>query len=211
MASILVVDDSSFIVDIFVTMLKRVEYTVESADSGPAALEKLETFHPDIIMLDIMMEPMDGWETLLAIKQNPELKDIPVMMLTAKQITPYEAEAYGIYIEDYILKPVTHTDLYNAIETILTRIKNTTEDIKRGRINGYPEMMIQEYERLAHQVNVSKKLIKLLENSYQYEDMPDQISSDIKALIANMTRNLTFQNKRLEELRVTFATPNTEQ
>ena len=209
MANILVVDDSPFIVDIFVTMLKRAGYTAESADGGPAALEKLKTFRPDLIMLDIIMEPMDGWETLLAIKQDPTFKDIPVMMLTAKQITPQEAEVYGIYIEDYILKPVTHNDLCAAIDTILTRIKNTKEDVELGRKNGYPEPMIQEYKRLVHQVSVSRRLIKLLESAYQYDDMPNQVSGDIKTLINNMSRNLTFQNARLIDLRETFARPNT--
>lgn len=209
MANILVIDDSPFIVDIFVTMLKRAGYTTESADGGPAALEKLETFRPDLILLDIIMEPMDGWETLLAIKQNSDFRDIPVMMLTAKQITPQEAEAYSIYIEDYVLKPVTQNDLCAAIDAILTRIKNTTEDIELGRKNGYPEPMIQEYTRLVHQVTVSKRLIKLLESAYEYDDMPNQVVSDIQKLTNNMSRNLTFQNARLIDLRETFAKPNT--
>jgi len=210
MTNILVVDDSPFIVDVLVMMLKKAGYTVESADGGPTALEKLKTFRPELIMLDIIMEPMDGWETLLAIKQDPDLKDIPVMMLTAKQITPYEAEAYTIYIEDYILKPVTQQDLYTAIESILTRLKNTTDDMELGRKNGYSELLIQEYARLAHLVTISKRLIKLLESAYQYEDMPNVISGDIKTLTDRMSQNLTFQNARVKELRELFAKPNTE-
>jgi len=209
MANILVVDDSPFIVDIFVTMLKRAGYTAESADGGPAALEKLKLFRPDLIMLDIIMEPMDGWETLVAIKQDLDFKDIPVMMLTAKQITPQEAEAYGIYIEDYILKPITQNDLCAAIDTILTRMRDTKEDIELGLKNGYPEPMIKEYARLVHQVTVSRRLIKLLENAYEFDDMPNQVSGDIKTLVNNMSRNLTFQNARLIDLRQTFAKPNT--
>ena len=210
MTNILVVDDSPFIVDIFTTMLKQEGYIVESADGGPSALEKLKVFRPELIMLDIIMEPMDGWETLLAIKQDPELKEIPVMMLTAKQITPYEAEAYGIYIEDYILKPVTHNGLYTAIENILTRLKNTAADIELGRKNGYQEATIQEYARLAHHVTISKRLIKLLESAYQYDDMPNNVSGDVNSFITSMSQNMTFQNERLIELRELFSKQNTE-
>ncbi len=104
MYTILVVDDSPFIVDVFVTMLERGGYRTVAAYGGEECLEILKTVTPDLILLDIMMEPVDGWETLEKIKENPQTKDIPVLMLTAKQLTPGEAQEYGIYIEDYVFK-----------------------------------------------------------------------------------------------------------
>ena len=92
MYTILVVDDSPFIVDVFVTMLERGGYRTVAAYGGEECLEILKTVTPDLILLDIMMEPMDGWETLEKIKENPTTKEIPVLMLTAKQLTPVEAE-----------------------------------------------------------------------------------------------------------------------
>ena len=92
-----------------------------AAYGGEECLGILKTVTPDLILLDIMMEPMDGWETLEKIKENPVTKDIPVLMLTAKQLTPTEAEEYGIFIEDYVLKPITHRELYDAIEHVLGR------------------------------------------------------------------------------------------
>ncbi len=89
MYTILVVDDSPFIVDVFVTMLERGGYRTVAAHGGEECLEILKTVTPDLILLDIMMEPMDGWETLEKIKENPATKDIPVLMLTAKQPDPY--------------------------------------------------------------------------------------------------------------------------
>ena len=100
--TILVVDDSPFIVDVFVTMLERGGYRSVAAYGGEECLDILKTVTPDLILLDIMMEPMDGWETLEKIKENPSTKEIPVLMLTAKQLTPTEAEEYGIFIEDYV-------------------------------------------------------------------------------------------------------------
>ncbi len=114
MYTIMVVDDSPFIVDVFVTMLERGGYRTVAAYGGEECLEILKTVMPDLILLDIMMEPMDGWETLERIKENPSTKEIPVLMLTAKQLTPAEAQEYGIYIEDYVLKPITHRGLYDV-------------------------------------------------------------------------------------------------
>ncbi|MCC7567752.1 MAG: response regulator, partial [Methanoregulaceae archaeon] len=95
MYTVMVVDDSPFIVDIFMTMLERGGYRSVAAYSGEECLEILDTVRPDLILLDIMMEPMDGWETLMHIKNRHNLRDIPVMMLTAKQLTPSEAQEYG--------------------------------------------------------------------------------------------------------------------
>ena len=93
MYTVLIVDDNPSIVDIFVNMLEQGGYRVLSAKSGEGALEILKTSRPDVILLDIMMEPMDGWQTLEQIKAGPlSISSIPVMMLTAKPLSPDEAE-----------------------------------------------------------------------------------------------------------------------
>jgi len=91
MNTILVVDDSPFIVDVFINMLERGGYRSIAAYSGQECLDILKDVRPDLILLDIMMEPMDGWETLEHVKNNSETKEIPVLMLTAKQLTSEEA------------------------------------------------------------------------------------------------------------------------
>ncbi|HQN92020.1 MAG TPA: response regulator, partial [Methanoculleus sp.] len=87
MYTILIVDDSPMIVDVFATMLQRGGYKPITSLSGEECLEVLKTTPPDLILLDIMMEPMDGWETLEKIKANPATRNIPVLMLTAKPLT----------------------------------------------------------------------------------------------------------------------------
>ena len=74
MFTILVVDDSPFIVDVFVTMLERGGYRTVAAYGGEECLEILKTVTPDLILLDIMMEPMDGWETLRRSRKIPRPK-----------------------------------------------------------------------------------------------------------------------------------------
>lgn len=205
MATIMVIDDSPFIVDIFVTMLERGGYTVYSANSGPEGIELLKSVTPDLILLDIMMEPMDGWETLVAVKQNFTTKDIPVMMLTAKQLTPQEAQEYGMYIEDYILKPVTHSELYSAIEGVINRRQQIQTDMTQAKEGGFEDVLINEYGRLVKSVEITKRLLKLLSATYDLSDPSMKLSDDINVAIRSMETNLKFQEMRVSQIREQFS------
>jgi CheY-like chemotaxis protein len=205
MATIMVIDNSPFIVDIFVTMLERGGYTVYSANSGPEGIELLKSVTPDLILLDIMMEPMDGWETLVAVKQNFATKDIPVMMLTAKQLTPQEAQEYGMYIEDYILKPVTHSELYAAIEGVISRRQQIEDDMIRAKEGGFEDALINEYGRLVKSVEITKRLLKLLSATYDLSDPSMKLSDDINIAIRSMEMNLKFQDMRVLQIREEFS------
>ncbi len=204
MFTVMVIDDSPFIVDIFVTMLQRGGYQTVAAYGGQEALETLSTVKPDLILLDIMMEPMDGWETLVNLKNSPELKDIPVMMLTAKQLTPSEAQEYGIYIEDYIMKPITHKELYEAIEGQLNRRRMIEIDIQLAREAGVGAEIIDEYRRLRKSIDINKRLLKLLESTYKMSDEKVKMGDEAGLAIRSMDMNVRFQEDRLEQVRKEF-------
>jgi len=201
MYTILVVDDSPFIVDVFVTMLERGGYRTVAAYGGEECIEILKTVTPDLILLDIMMEPVDGWETLERIKENPKTKDIPVLMLTAKQLTPTEAQEYGIYIEDYVLKPITHRELYDAIEHVLKRQQSIKSDIDLAKQSGFDAEIISEYARLSKSIDVNKRLMKILETTYNFDDAKVRVSEEISNAIKGMEMNIKFQEDRLREIR----------
>jgi len=201
MYTIMVVDDSPFIVDVFVTMLERGGYRTVAAYGGEECLEILKTVSPDLILLDIMMEPMDGWETLERIKENPQTKDIPVLMLTAKQLTPAEAQEYGIYIEDYVLKPITHRELYDAIEHVLNRRQAIKSDVDVARQSGFDSQMISEYARLSKSIDVNRRLLKVLETTYNINDTKLRVSDEITRAIKSMETNIKFQEGRLQQIR----------
>jgi two-component system OmpR family response regulator len=199
MYTVLVVDDSPFIVDVFVTMLERGRYQSIAAYGGEEALEILKTVTPDLILLDIMMEPMDGWETLENIKINPKTRDIPVLMLTAKQLTPDEAEGYGSYIEDYILKPITHRELYEAIERVLKRREIIKDDIERAKEVGLDQRLVDEYARLAKGVDVNNRLLRILETTYNIND--SKASEKVSLAIRNMENSIKYQQERLAQIK----------
>ncbi|MFA6226715.1 MAG: response regulator [Methanoregula sp.] len=104
--TILIVDDSSFIVDGLVAILKKC-YRPIAVYGGQQCLDILRNVKPSIIILDIMMEPIDGWETLSRIKENPDTRYIPILMFSAKKISAKEAEEHRISIDDFITKPIT--------------------------------------------------------------------------------------------------------
>ena len=201
MYTILVVDDSPFIVDVFVTMLERGGYRTVAAYGGEECLEILKTVTPDLILLDIMMEPMDGWDTLEHIKENPSTKETPVLMLTAKQLTPAEAQEYGIYIEDYVLKPITHRELYDAIEHVLNRRQAIKSDVDIAYQSGFDDQTISEYARLSKSIDVNKRLLKILETTYNINDVKMRVSDEISRAIKSMETNIKFQESRLQQIK----------
>lgn len=204
MYDILVVDDSPMIVDVFVAMLERGGYRPTAAYSGPECLEILKDMKPDLILLDIMMEPMDGWETLENIKSNNDTKDIPVMMLTAKQLTPEEAQEYGAYIEDYVMKPTTHRQLYEAIEYILKRRDEISQKIEEAKEAGIEDKIIEEYERLSKSVDVSRRLLKILESTYNISNDELKVGENIAQAIRSMEMSINLQEERLKQIKKSF-------
>lgn len=205
MYTILIVDDSPMIVDVFVTMLERGGYQPITAFSGMECLEILKTTTPDLVLLDIMMEPMDGWETLEKIKADPATREIPVLMLTAKPLTPEEANTYGAYIEDYILKPTTHHQLDEAIEHVLARQHSIAADIARAREAGVDQRIIDEYERLSKSVDINKRLLKILETTYSIKDVQAGMGENITRAIKSMAMSIKLQEERLNQVRDQFA------
>jgi len=122
---IMVVDDEQEIRESLHKTLTKDGYEVVLAESGPDCMEKLETNHPHLILLDIFMHPWDGWKTLEMIKKNSETQDIPVSMLTVVPLTiedfedrPIERSKF-IYIENYLVKPINRDELLRAVRDII--------------------------------------------------------------------------------------------
>ena len=116
MTTILIVDDDPEIQRIFTTFLNIMGYSTLSAAGGEECLTLLKKHHPDLILLDILMEPMDGWQTLTMIKTHPEMVDVPVLVVTGKKIDTDELKKHHDKFKLYLMKPVTARQLKDAIE-----------------------------------------------------------------------------------------------
>lgn len=125
MAKILIIDDDADIVESMRVVLESKNYDVVSASSGQEGLDKAKQENPDLIILDVMMPNMDGFEMSRAIKGDPEHKNIPILMLTAikeKSGLDFKKEAGDttwLPVDDYCEKPLDSQELIAKIEKLL--------------------------------------------------------------------------------------------
>jgi two-component system alkaline phosphatase synthesis response regulator PhoP len=116
---ILVVDDEIYIVHILDFSLGMEGYEVLTALDGEQALEKARAEHPDLIVLDIMMPKLDGYETCKLLKADTNTKDIPVILLSAKGRNVDQKIGFEVGADDYITKPFSPRKLVERINAIL--------------------------------------------------------------------------------------------
>ena len=116
---ILLIDDEASILAIARVGLKRMGWLVLTAASGQEGIAKAETEQPDAIVLDVMMPEMDGMTTFKQIQNNPLVKNIPVIFLTAKVQKADRRRFYASGIQGYITKPFDPTTLASQISGFL--------------------------------------------------------------------------------------------
>lgn len=119
---ILLVDDERDLVFYTKLVLEEKGYEVTEAYDGQQALDILEDFHPDLILLDVTMPRLTGWEVLKQIQEDPETADIPVLMLTARSEDADKARGWELGVTWYQTKPFELDELAMVIERILASV-----------------------------------------------------------------------------------------
>jgi DNA-binding response OmpR family regulator len=119
---ILVVDDEDDILHFLELVLREKGYEVTTASGGHEALTKAQLERPNLILLDIMMPQMDGWEVLKLLRVDEETADIPVAMLSARTEAKDRVQGLQEGAIDYICKPFALQDLLMKIETIFDQV-----------------------------------------------------------------------------------------
>jgi DNA-binding response OmpR family regulator len=132
---VLIVDDDELICDLVSETLNFEGYEVEAAYSGEQALHSLEHDHPDLILLDIMMSGIDGFEVCRRVLDNDSTREIPIIFLTAKGQFEDELRGYEEGAFDYITKPFHPLSLAPTIrETLEAENQRDLEEKCRRRI-----------------------------------------------------------------------------
>ncbi len=124
--SILVVDDDPDSLDIVRTFLESRGYDVATATDGKAGLARLEEVRPALVLLDVMMPGMDGWEVARVIKNHPDFTDTRVVMLTARSGFSDKQEGLRAGADDYIVKPIRLDELATRVEKNLEARTSST-------------------------------------------------------------------------------------
>jgi CheY-like chemotaxis protein len=118
MKRILVVEDQELNMDLLVQLLEE-EYEVLTATDGAAGLALAEREQPDLILMDLSLPVMDGWEATRRIKANDDLRHIPVIALTAHAMVGDATRALACGCDDYLTKPLDEDLLFQRLESYL--------------------------------------------------------------------------------------------
>jgi len=127
-ATILIVDDIESNTHLFSRLLTRDGYRVISAPNGEEALTAVENCQPDLVLMDVMMPVLDGFETCRRLKQDASTRLIPVVLVTSLQETRDRIRGLEVGADDFILKPVNPAELSARVRSLL-RIKRYTDEL----------------------------------------------------------------------------------
>ncbi|PZR34609.1 MAG: DNA-binding response regulator [Azospira oryzae] len=158
---VLVVDDEEPILELLKYNLEKQGYDVRTAIDGQGAVEVARKFHPDLVLLDIMMPKMDGVEACRQIRAMPELANTFIVFLTARAEEYSEIAAFDVGADDYILKPIKPRALMSRIGAFFRRDskkKNTSSQIKIG------DLLI---DRTSYTIRLKDKEISLPKKEFE--------------------------------------------
>ncbi len=126
---ILVVDDTPKNVKLLADRLTAMGYTVLTAGSGREALALIEVELPDLVLLDIMMPDMSGYEVCRKIRENPATENLPVVMVTALDSSQERIKALEVGADDFLPKPISQPELLARVRSLL-RIKQLHDTVR---------------------------------------------------------------------------------
>lgn len=165
MAKILVVDDEASIVTMLAYNLKKEGYDVVTAEDGEVALEKFESENPDLLLLDIMMPKMDGYEVCRKIREK---SNVPIIMLTARADEVDKVVGLEMGADDYVTKPFGNRELIARVKANLRRSDSTpvANNEKDGNNQVYGDLNIDfdryEVTKRGEVINLTLREFELL-------------------------------------------------
>lgn len=171
---ILVIDDDPDNFDVIQALLPDRGYRLHYSASGIEALQTLDTFHPDLVLLDMMMPEMDGTEVCRRVKSNSKWNALPIIMVTALNSKEDLARALQSGADDFISKPINGLEL-------------------RARIHSLLRMKYQ-YDRIHALANVQRQTIRLLQDNLQElrgnlaTSLPQQIHDPLQGILGTIKR-----------------------
>ena len=159
---ILVVDDEPDIIALVAYHLARSGYRVSTASSGTEALQAAREEQPALVVLDLMLPELSGFQVLERIRADRALSEIPVLMLTARRDEPDRVQGLSLGADDYLVKPFSPQELVLRVRNILRRTKTKTSE-RRNVI----DLGAVEIDKDAHTVAMDAQIIDLTATEYK--------------------------------------------
>lgn len=141
---ILIVDDDTTLLKFMASYFEDEDFEVISAERGQVALRKFYQTRPDVVVLDVMMPGMDGWEVCARLR---ELADVPVIMLTAKTSEADKLRGFRLGVDDYVTKPFSLAELAARINAVIGRAGSRREGEPPLTVS---DLVIDQRKREAH-------------------------------------------------------------
>jgi two-component system, OmpR family, alkaline phosphatase synthesis response regulator PhoP len=158
---VLVVDDEADILELLKYNLAKEGYDVKTSLDGRKAVEIAKTYHPDLILLDIMMPHQDGVETCRQLREIPELNNSFVIFLTARSEEYSEVAAFDIGADDYITKPIKPRALMSRINALFRR------DSKKKKENNQVSAGDLSIDRTSYTATIGEEKINLPKKEFE--------------------------------------------
>ncbi|NPV76673.1 MAG: response regulator transcription factor [Anaerolineae bacterium] len=117
---VLLIDDDATLLEFLKEYLQTENLAVLTASNGPEGLRLAYREHPNLVILDVMMPGMDGWEVTARLR---ELSDVPIILLTGKSSEADKLRGFGLGVDDYVVKPFSFAELFARINAVLARIR----------------------------------------------------------------------------------------
>ena len=189
--TILAVDDIATNIMLLKAVLSRAKYKIVTASGGFEALEKVAAVNPDLILLDIMMPDLDGYEVLKRLKADPAHEDIPVIFLTALHNPEDIVKGFKFGASDYISKPFNHEELITRVaHHIYLAAAQRTIMQQRDELQATVEARDKMYSVIAHDLRSPIGTLKMVFNMLSINLTADQIGEDSFEMIS-MGNNIT--------------------
>lgn len=143
LTKILAVDDEPFNLEIIEEILEELDFELKLASSGPECLSMVEEYMPQVVLLDVSMPKMNGYEVCKELKANPKTQDIIVMFVSARGTVEERMEGYSVGAEDYIVKPFGHDELkqkLNKLNQVLIEKQQLEKQVKEATSTAFNAM-----------------------------------------------------------------------
>ncbi len=189
-ARILVVDDNEINCEVIQHMLEERGYTVESELSGRGALERLKVKSFDMVLLDMMMPEMSGEDVIRTLRADPMLREIPIILITARASDDDRIFGLSLGADDYLAKPLHAEELSFRVKNLLERL-----DLQRR------SFALEEQERMAQLGELLSDLSHELKNVFQFSDAAGKLDS---AALQHVVRKLPIKDQSWELAAASF-------